>query len=427
MTRLQMAARRQAEEVWILMRDIGVLTSDGIGITRAAFGPGEQVAAEQVAQFARRKRLDVQADRFGNLHVTVPGEHPERAAVAAGSHLDSVPRGGNYDGLAGVVGALAVLAAAREEGIRLPRPLRAIAMRGEESPWFGTAYVGSRLMLGRSTIQEIGGLAHSVSGRTLSDHLAELGTSDERASGPVVSPADLACFLELHIEQGPLLESEGLPLGIASAIRGNVRFPEARCFGEYAHSAAVPRSHRRDAVVALSELVLEFDRFWAGLIERGDDNFVVTIGKVSTDPEHHAMTKVPGEVRFSVNFGATSGASLDAARAILEGAVRDISQRLGVRFDLGREFGTAPVALDPGLIRIVEQSAEAAAVPFRRMSTVGHDAAMFALSGIPAAVLLMRNAHGSHNPRETMAQDDFAAGVVVLAGAMERAAQQAVG
>jgi N-carbamoyl-L-amino-acid hydrolase len=182
MTRLQMAARRQAEEVWILMRDIGVLTSDGIGITRAAFGPGEQVAAEQVAQFARRKRLDVQADRFGNLHVTVPGEHPERAAVAAGSHLDSVPRGGNYDGLAGVVGALAVLAAAREEGIRLPRPLRAIAMRGEESPWFGTAYVGSRLMLGRSAIQEIGGLAHSVSGRTLSDHLAELGTSDERAS-----------------------------------------------------------------------------------------------------------------------------------------------------------------------------------------------------------------------------------------------------
>ena len=426
MTKLRTAARRQAQDAWILMRDIGARTADGIGITRAAFGPGENVAAEQVTLFAKRKGLDVQADRFGNLHITVPGDDSARPAVAAGSHLDSVPHGGNYDGLAGVVSALAVLAAAREDGIRLPRPLRAIAMRGEESPWFGTAYVGSRLMLGRSTLDEIGGLVHSVSGRTLSDHLAELGTSDKGASGPVLSPADLACFLELHIEQGPLLESEGLPLGIASAIRGNVRFPEARCFGEYAHSAAVPRSHRRDVVIALSELVLEFDHFWAGLAERGDDNFVVTIGKVSTDPEHHAMTKVPGEVRFSVNFGATSGASLDATRAVLEGAVHDISQRRGVRFDLGREFGTAPVALDPGLIRIAEQSAEAAGVPLRRMPTVGHDAAMFALSGIPAAVLLMRNTHGSHNPRETMAEDDFSAGVTVLAGAMERAAQRAV-
>jgi N-carbamoyl-L-amino-acid hydrolase len=415
--------RAAAAEAWALMRAIGELTREGEGITRAAFGAGEQVAAEQVADFIRAKGLALETDAFGNMHVLLPGQQPELPAIAAGSHLDSVPQGGNYDGLAGVVAALAVLVAVRDSGARPRRSLRAIILRGEESPWFGTAYIGSRLMLGRSTMAEIGGLVRFDSGRTLAQHLAELGFADAgRQSRPVFGPRDLAGFFELHIEQGPLLEGQGIPIGVATGLRGNVRFPEARCFGEYGHASAVPRAHRRDAVVALSELVLAFDAFWAGRVAQGDDNFVYTVGKVATDPAQHAMTKVPGEVRFSFNFGATVEATLTEARALLERSVREIEQRRGVRFDLGTEVGTPPVAVDEALMGMIEASAAAHGLASLRLPTVGHDTAMFALSGIPAAMVMVRNAHGSHNPRESMEEADFTAGVITLAGAMERAA-----
>ncbi|MFC7540914.1 M20/M25/M40 family metallo-hydrolase [Siccirubricoccus deserti] len=143
---------------------------------------------------------------------------------------------------------------------------------------------------------------------------------------------------------------------------------------------------------------------------------------MATDPAQHAMTKVPGEVRFSFNFGATVEATLTEARALLERSVREIEQRRGVRFELGTEVGTPPVAVDEALMGMIEASAAAHGLGSLRLPTVGHDTAMFALSGIPAAMVMVRNAHGSHNPRESMEEADFTAGVITLAGAMERAA-----
>jgi N-carbamoyl-L-amino-acid hydrolase len=412
--------RAEAAAAWALIEAIGDATREGPGITRAAFGAGEQLAAERLTDFVRGRRLPLQADPFGNLHIILAGEDPALPAIGAGSHMDSVPQGGNYDGLAGTVAAIAVLAAVQASGRRPRHSLRAIAMRGEESPWFGTAYIGARLMLGRSTLAQIGSLTRFDSGLTLAEHLAALGLPG--APGAVLGPADLAAWFELHIEQGPLLEGEGIPLGIATALRGNIRFPEARILGEYGHASAVPRTHRRDAVVALSELVLAFDAYWERRLARGDDNFVFTVGKVATDPAQHAMTKVPGDVGFSFNFGATEPATLVEARAVFEAAVADIEARRGVRFALGTEVGTPPTPLDAGLMALLEQSAAACGHATRRQPTVGHDTAMFCLAGIPSAMLMLRNQHGSHNPAEAMHEADFIAGVETLAGAMLAAA-----
>ncbi|WP_149541017.1 hydantoinase/carbamoylase family amidase [Siccirubricoccus phaeus] len=414
------AIRAEAEAAWALMEAIGDATREGPGITRAAFGEGEQQAAAAVIAWAEARGLAPVADPYGNLHVRWPGQDSSLPSVGAGSHLDSVPQGGNYDGLAGTVAALAALAAAKASGTRPRRGLHAIAMRGEESPWFATAYLGARLMLGRSTLAEIGGLRRFDSGRTLREHMAALDIPG--APGAVLGPQDLACFFELHIEQGPLLEGAGLPLGIATGIRGNLRFPEARILGEYGHASAVPRAYRRDAVTALAELVLEFDRFWESRIAAGDDNFVFTIGKVATDPAQHAMTKVPGEIRFSFNCGGTDAAVIAAARDLLFGTVAAIEARRGVRFELGPEVGTPPVALDPGLMAKLEASAARLRHGTRRIPTVGHDTAMYCLSGIPSAMLLVRNQHGSHNPQEAMEKADFIAGAETLAYAMLGAA-----
>lgn len=408
-----------AGQAWIVMEEIGRLTgTKETGVTRACYGEGEQLAAEKVTGFAYGLGLEVKPDRFGNLHVVVAGDNPMDKVIMTGSHLDSVPSGGNYDGLAGAMAGIAVAAAALRCGGHR-RGIHAIAMRGEESPWFGTAYVGSRLMLKHSTLAEIGTLPRIDSGTTLQEHLDSLGY----ATAPVMpmSCETIAGFFELHIEQGPVLLSEHLPVAIATDIRGNIRYPEARCLGEYGHSAALPRAYRHDAVLAVAELALEFERFWEQ-VEKRDPSFVVTMGKFGTDPAAHAMTKVPGEVRFSFNVGSIIPEVIAEADAMLARLLDSITQRRGVRFEMGLRFGSRPSHLDPTLIAAVEGSAQALGIRAMRLATVGHDAAMFHQAGIPTSVILVRNAHGSHNPLESMSKADFVTGTRVLGGAVMRAA-----
>lgn len=414
---------RCIDETWALMDSIGRDTGGpGPGITRPAFGEAEQRGMEAVTAYAVAQGLEVRRDGFGNHHVLLPGRE-DLPAVAAGSHLDSVPNGGNFDGLAGCAAALAVVAAMHAAGVRPRRPIRVLLLRGEESPWFGTAYLGSRLLLGRSGWGEIGALVRRDSGRTLGEHLAALGY--DAGAGPVLEAGALACWFELHIEQGPLLIDRDVPVGIGRACRGNIRFPDARCVGAYGHSAALPRDFRQDAVLAVAELALALDAFWAERTAAGDDNLVATVGQFSTDPAQHAMTKVAGEVAFTLNLGATEAETLAAVRDVLDTAVARISRARRVVFELGAEVGTAPVPMDAGMMAMLEASAAESGIGATRIPTVGHDAAMFALAGIPAAVLLVRNQNGSHNPDETMTQADFAAGTAVLAGAMLRAAEAA--
>jgi N-carbamoyl-L-amino-acid hydrolase len=362
---------RCIDETWALMEDIGRRTADPApGITRPAYGQQEQLAMDAVSDWATAQGLTVERDGFGNHHILLPGTQ-DGPAIAAGSHTDSVPNGGNYDGLAGVMAAVAVLAAVKAAGTRTRRPLRAILMRGEESPWFGTAYLGSRLLLGRSPFAEIGALIRSDTGRSLADHLIELGY--QPGVQPVLDATNLAAYFELHIEQGPFLIERDLQVAVATACRGNIRFPQAKCFGSYAHSAATPRAYRHDAVLAVAMLRATAD-------------------------------------------------TLAAARRVLMDTIARLQRERGVRFELGGEVGTAPLPMDAGLMHLLEESAAAAGITSIRLPTVGHDAAMFLQAGIPAAMLLVRNAHGSHNPDEAMDQADYAAGVAVLAGAMLRAA-----
>ena len=400
-----------------LFDDLAERTRDVKGVTRPAFSEVDQAAAELIADRAREQRLEVSYDHAGNLYMTLPGKDRRRPGLAIGSHLDSVPRGGNYDGAAGVVAGFNTLTAIQGLGIEPPHDLTAIGLRGEESVWFGVAYLGSRLAVGALPIEELDRLTRSDTGRTLSEHIGALGfdTDALRAeTRPAVSPTKLAVFLELHIEQGPVLEGLGIPVGIPSVIRGNVRFPFARCLGAYTHSAAVPRAYRSDAVLAAAELVHRVDRLWQEMEAAGNPDLVFTVGKFFTDEKAHAMTKVPGEVSFTLNFGATTVESLERAHDAIVALADEIGQQRRVRFELGDRVGTDPTPLEPGLREQLRHAAEAMEIPYKEMATVGHDASVFARAGIPAAMVLVRNSHGSHNPEEAMRIDDYGHGVRVL-------------
>jgi N-carbamoyl-L-amino-acid hydrolase len=393
---------------------------DGKGVTRDAFGSRETHAGEMVANFAQHHGFETSTDHGGNLHITPAGQMADAPEIVVGSHLDSVPVGGNYDGLAGVLGGIAVLTALHRNGATKLRKLRVLGFRGEESPWFGHAYLGSKLMLGDFTHEDLAALRRFDTGKTLAEHIAELGIELPKGTlGPTVVLDQMKAYFEMHIEQAPLLENIQRPLGVATAVRGNIRYPFARCFGDYAHSGAMPRRFRRDALIATAKLVAFADDRWQELIENGNEDLVFTCGIFQTDGAEHSMTKVPGEITFTLNIGGVKNDVMDEFHRNILDRAAELAKAHDVRFELGKRAGTPAIDLDASIIERIEEAGRAFGTPPFRMPTVGHDAAMFQRRGIPTSVLLVRNANGSHNPKEHMEMADFEIGAKVLASAID--------
>ncbi len=401
-----------------LFERIRAATKDTAGVTRPAWSKEDMIAAEMVAEAARELNLETVWDPAGNLIATLPGRDRNARRVLTGSHVDSVPTGGNYDGLAGVLAGLTVLAAFRDLDITPACDVACIAMHGEESVWYGIAYVGSRLAVGNLPMAQLETLKREDTGRSLGEHMAEVGVDVDalrRRNGGWVTAADTKAYLELHIEQAPVLVNEGLPVAIPTTIRGNVRFPYARCLGRYDHSGATPRVHRADALFAVVEMLRELDEYWIAREAEGVPDTVFTVGKLFTDDAHHAMTKVPGRVDFTLNFGGTTKEFLDSCRDRTYAIAERLAAERNVTFELGECVGSDPTPLDPELRRSLLAAGRAIGIPEREFATVGHDASIFARAGIPSAMILIRNENGSHNPDEAMDIADFGEGTKVLA------------
>lgn len=390
-------------------------TSDDPGVTRAAFGEGEDYAHRLMTEVGRELGLDIETDGVGNLYLTYAGQEPGLPGWIVGSHLDSVPHGGNFDGAAGVIAGLSVVSLLKRRGVRPRRPITVMAIRAEESTWFPVSYLGSRAALGRLPADALE-TVRADTGKTLAAHMAAHGWRPEDiASGRAhLRPEQVHGFIEVHIEQGPVLEAEALPVGLVTAIAGSFRYRNARCLGEWGHSGAVPRGHRVDAVFGLSELIVALDAFWARLEAEGQEA-TITVGQVATPPELHAFSKVPGEVAFCLDVRSRSADVLMRIEEKLGRVSADISRRRGVRFDWGERTGSQPAELDAALLRGLAEAATAAAIPFREMpSGAGHDTAAFSAAGIASALIFVRNQNGSHNPDEAMRLEDFGAAVDVL-------------
>ena len=281
-------------------------TADTVGVTRPAWSSRDERAAEILGEAARTLGLEVGRDVAGNVRCTLPGADRDAPEVLTGSHLDSVPTGGHYDGLAGAIAGLVALAAFRDIGATPACDVTAAGLRGEESVWYGIAYIGSRLAVGSLPIDELDRFAarrHRPA--PWPNTWPKSGWTWKRCAPrpkPRCRPINTRAFLELHIEQGPVLVGEGIPVGIPTTIRGNARFPYARCTGRYGHSGATPRAWRHDAALAVVELVRALDEFWIERERTGVPDTVFTVGKLFTDPAHHAMTKVPGPMRLHPQF-----------------------------------------------------------------------------------------------------------------------------
>jgi beta-ureidopropionase / N-carbamoyl-L-amino-acid hydrolase len=322
-----------------------------------------------------------------------------------------VLQGGNFDGSAGVVAGLSVLSAMHRGGVVPDFDLSVMAIRAEESAWFDIAYLGSGGAFGLLDPACLS-VPRSDNGQSLEATLKQQGFDPQpiRERRRLLDPSRIRAYLELHIEQGPTLVARGLPAAVVSGIRGCKRFRNARCTGEYAHSGAVDRPYRRDAVAATVAFLHHMETVWLKHEEAGED-LVVTAGELYTDPAMHGPSKIAGETRFVLDIRGLSDASMNAVAAEARAAAEQISGEYRVRIDLGTTSDSPPAVMDgrlrSRLMTLLDR-------PFEMASGAGHDAAVFAKVGIPSAMIFVRNEHGSHNPDEGMSMDDFAVGTRAL-------------
>jgi len=398
-------------------------TGDGVGITRPAYSELESTALDIIDAKARTVGLRTERDAAANLVVTLDGSEPDLPYLACGSHLDSVPQGGNYDGGAGVVAGLIVLAGFKESGLRPRRTIKLFGLRGEESARFAKAYMGSSALFGLLTAADLA-TKDSDGKSTLGECMRAVGADVGRIEKGerLVDPKSIAAWLELHIEQGPVLTARDLPIGIVTGIRGNIRHRVVECVGAAGHSGAVPRWLRHDAVFATSELISHLDHHWRTLLERGRD-LVITAGIVGTDPNEHAIARIPGRLHFSLEFRSQSKETLEAFYDLFLSECQLVGEQRGVEFKLDRRLETAPAIMDAAWIDRLRAAARALGLPDEPMpSGAGHDAAVFANQGVLSGMIFVRNQNGSHNPDEAMEIDDFVAGVAVMSAALQDAA-----
>jgi N-carbamoyl-L-amino-acid hydrolase len=403
--------RQEAVE---LFDQIRTMSFDGVGVSRESYGASETAALQHLVDWAHGHGLQTEADAAANVVFSLPGA-TEGSAIVCGSHVDSVPQGGNFDGLAGVVAGLLCLKRLKDEGVSLKHPLWVSGTRGEESAWFGKAYMGSSAILGKLDADDLA-LVNKRSGKTLGQAMQGAGANlDYIQSGKRMPWVEgVKAYLELHIEQGPLMVARKWPTAVVSGIRGNFRHNTVRCIGEPGHSGAVPRWLRKDAVFAVADLLMRLDEHWRVLLERGND-LVVTTGVMGTDPAEHAVSRIPGRVDFSFEVRSESTETLDEFYRVMREDCDDVARQRGVRFEFDRRIESAPATMDPVLVQTLLDTAGAIGLPVEKIASgAGHDAALFANAGIPSAMIFVRNENGSHNPLEAMDIDDFMAGVDLL-------------
>lgn len=345
----------------------------------------------------------------------LPGIDPSLPAFVSGSHADSVPEGGNYDGLAGVTAALAVAWWMRRTHFTPKRDYVVLVMRCEESSFFGKAYIGSLAFTGQLTTNETN-LKHRTEDKTLGDFMSDCGIDVAKITSgqPLVDLKKIAAFVELHIEQGPTLDSSDTErVGIVTGIRGNVRHKAVRCIGQTAHSGAVDKQFRHDAVMATAELIHTMDKHWDEWLAKGED-LVFTIGVLKTAPTA-AITVVPGETTFSVDMRSLKLDTVKRFEELMRQEAERIGQKRGVKFEFDKLLVTQPAGVDAALSDKLAATAAKCGIPVKRLASgAGHDSAVIGNKGVPVAMIFVANQNGSHNPYETMKLEDFMVGADLL-------------
>ena len=399
-----------AERVLARCGALAVHSEEPGRLTRRFGTPALRAAGEAVLGWMRAAGMRVDRDAVGNVVGRYEGTDPDAPALVLGSHLDTVRDAGRYDGALGVILAVEAVAALHERGVRLAQPVEVVGFADEEGVRYGTSYLGSAVAAG--TFDPALLERTDADGVPLREAvLAAGGDPDaldrrERAGRPAQ-----AAYVEVHIEQGPVLEAHGLPVGVVTAIAGQTR-AAAVLRGVSGHAGTVPMDLRRDALATAAELVLACER-----LAVDTPGLVATVGTLRVEPD--AINVIPGRVELSFDVRHRDDGVRVAAYKRLRAEAQAVTARRGAALEWRGLADEPAVACNADLVAVLEHAVEAVGVtPLRLPSGAGHDAAAMA-GAMPVAMLFVRCAGGiSHHPGESIEPADVAIALRVLERAL---------
>ena len=399
-TRQQAEMQQAAARVMARADELAAISETPEGLTRVYLSPQHLQANQQAALWMNQAGMTVWQDSVGNICGRYEGEQEGAPAILLGSHLDTVRNAGRYDGMLGVLTAIEVVHSLHQQGRRLKKAIEIVGFCDEEGTRFGITLLGSRGLTG--TWPESWLSQSDADGVSVAQAMVLAGLDPARIHLAARSQEEIAAYLELHIEQGPCLEQEGLALGVVEAINGARRLN--CCFtGEAGHAGTVPMSHRKDALAAAAEWMVLVE----ALTREQSGNLVATVGTLRCAPG--AVNVIPGEVMLTLDIRGPNDQPLDALLNRLLASAQEIAARRQQQFSAEEFYRIAATACDSELQRVLSEAVqevqgEAVSLP----SGAGHDAIAIA-ERWPSAMLFVRCKGGiSHHPAESVTADDVA-------------------
>ncbi|MET9303681.1 Zn-dependent hydrolase [Micromonospora aurantiaca] len=390
------------------IEEFAQLTSTAGGITRLAYTQMERAAHEIYGKRMRELGLTVWTDAAGNTIAERPGRTAGIGAIGTGSHLDSVPGAGRFDGIAGVAAALEAARLAVEHDLPHRRPMRFVAFAAEEGARFGQACLGSRFAAGLIDEHHLTSV-RDYDGVTLAEAMRSVGLDPTRAARTPWPAAEWSAFVELHVEQGGVLEEAGLRVGVVDLVSGSTRL-QLRIVGQASHTGATPMHLRQDALTAAAEIVLIAETLATDAQHRGTR---ATVGRLDVSPG--SITTIAGGVTFSLEVrDVDSDRQRSTATEIVRRA-RAVCDRRRVGLEVSLLGDTSPVVLPMWLRLITAQACRSSGVSYRVMTSgASHDAQIIGRL-TPASILFVPSRGGlSHVPEEWTSSSDLARGTSVL-------------
>ncbi len=362
------------------------------GVNRQALSPEDREARRLLAELAQARGFRVFQDAMANLFIRRDGRDDSLPPFLIGSHLDSQPTGGRFDGALGTLSAFEVLEALEDADLQTPGPIEVVAWTNEEGSRFAPGVMGSMAFAGAADPAQWQGLAGSDGASFVDELSATLSALPEAAMRPLGTP--LSGYIELHIEQGPSLEKEGLAIGVVTGVQGT-RWLKVTVIGEAGHAGTTPLPYRRDPMVAAVGMM---HRLQASVMP-SDADARLTVGRIATIPG--SVNAIPQAVTFSLDLRHPLAARLDA----IEGEVRTIcrmeGEKQGCSVEITTAFDMPPGVFAPGMIDIIEASASRLSLPSKKMVSGAFHDALFISKVAPTAMIFVPCRDGiSHNEAE---------------------------
>ena len=383
------------------------LTAPGEGINRLAFTDADWAGRQYIIDCMTDAGLSVEIDDFGNVIGYKIGKKPDLPAVMVGSHTDSVPNGGNYDGVVGVLSAIEVIRSMIDDGYEHDHTIAVVDFMCEESGRFGNATLGSKAMRGELTLQD---LHHLVDKQGISLYEALKGRNlNPDGIETMAYKRPVKSFTEIHIEQGKVLEHEQKTIGIVTGIAAPERF-YVTIRGNADHSGATPMNLRHDALCGASKIILGIEEI-ASMQE--EPPVVGTVGVVEVTPG--AMNVIPGAVKLGVDIRSISKAARNSVVTLVKEFIDITAEKRGLSYTIETIAQDHPVEMHPAMIREIEEAVKSVGVEYMTIpSGAGHDAMHWA-EVVPTGMIFIPCRDGiSHNPAEFAEMDDIVTGAAVL-------------